>query len=143
MSNWNLTKESVWYFYLNYIIADRKEIDKQNLNRYTISDRVTCTRYAYFHPYLNRKWKGFKMVSLSKISVRDKISLAAGTGFWHFGALPRYEIEGIHVSDGPSGLRRQRQNTGYIAKRGSSNAVCFPCEAGMAASFDRDLLLPS
>ena len=80
------------------------------------------------------------MVSLSKISVHDKISLAAGTGYWTFGALPKYEIEGIHVSDGPSGLRKQRKNATYMAKRGSSNATGFPCEAAMAASFDRELV---
>ncbi len=74
-----------------------------------------------------------------KLSVKDRISLAAGTSFWRFGALPRYDIEGILTADGPSGLRKQRKDTGYTKRRGSEPATCFPSEGTLACSFDPEL----
>jgi beta-glucosidase len=71
-----------------------------------------------------------------QMSMGEKVSLLAGTDFWHTAAIPRLGIPAIKVTDGPYGAR-----TMVDAKMDSTYpATCFPTGVAMAATWDIDLI---
>ncbi|KAG8630157.1 hypothetical protein KVT40_001776 [Elsinoe batatas] len=72
--------------------------------------------------------------TLAALSTSEKLSLLAGTDFWHTKALPEHGIPALRTSDGPNGVRGTRFFNGVPAS-------CFPCGTGLGATFNRDLLL--
>lgn len=70
---------------------------------------------------------------IDELTLAEKISLLAGSDFWHTAAVPRLNIPKVRVSDGPNGVRGTR-----FFEAVPSN--CFPCGTGMAATFNKDLL---
>jgi beta-glucosidase len=77
---------------------------------------------------------------LAALTTEEKVSLLDGVGFWHTQAIERVGIPSIMVSDGPHGLRVQAPGGDQIGLDRSLPATCFPPAAGLASSWDVDLL---
>ena len=77
---------------------------------------------------------------ISQMTLEEKASLCSGADFWHTKAIERLGIPAVMVSDGPHGLRKQRQDGDHLGINDSIEAVCMPTGCATAASFDRDVL---
>ena len=77
---------------------------------------------------------------VARMSVDEKASLMSGSSFWHFQALPHYELSAVMVSDGPHGLRKQANQADHMGLNASVPATCFPTAVTLASSWDRALL---
>ncbi len=75
--------------------------------------------------------------TLEKLTLEEKADLCTGKDVWHLNGVERLGIPSVTVTDGPHGLRLQREG-GTI--RDSVPATCFPTAATTACSWDRELL---
>lgn len=75
---------------------------------------------------------------IDKMTLQEKASLLSGDGWWKTKAVERLGIPSVYVADGPHGLRIQdgTEKSMYDSRQ----AVCFPSAAGLAASFNREML---
>ncbi|KAK4959126.1 beta-glucosidase [Elasticomyces elasticus] len=71
---------------------------------------------------------------LEQLTLDEKISLLAGTDFWHTAAIPKHGIPSLRTSDGPNGVRGTRVFNGVPA-------ACFPCGTALGATWNQELLL--
>ncbi len=78
-----------------------------------------------------------KLISL--MTLEEKAGLCSGLDFWHTKPVERLGIPSVMVSDGPHGLRKQRDDADRSGVNDSISAVCFPAGCAAAASFDRSL----
>ena len=76
---------------------------------------------------------------LSKMPLKDKISLCTGADFWHTKAMPQYGIPAIMMTDGPHGLRCQADETDMLGIHESLPATCFPAAVTAGATWNRAL----
>ena len=74
------------------------------------------------------------------MTLEEKVGLTSGKDAWFTKAIERLGVPSVHVSDGPHGLRTILEDDQSLLNGKSIEAVCFPAECGMAASFDRELL---
>lgn len=77
---------------------------------------------------------------ISKMTLEEKASLCSGSDGWHTQGIERLHIPAMRVSDGPHGLRKQKEGADNLGVQESIPAVCFPAGCALAASFDRELL---
>lgn len=77
---------------------------------------------------------------ISEMTLEEKAALCSGADFWHTKGVERLGVPRMMVADGPHGLRKQDQSADHLGINDSIRAVCFPTAAGLACSFDRDLL---
>ena len=70
---------------------------------------------------------------ISLMTLSEKASLQTGKGAWHTADVKRLQIGSVTVSDGPMGLRKERNGN-------TLPSVCFPSIAKLACSFDTSLL---
>ena len=77
---------------------------------------------------------------LTKMTLEEKAGICSGKDYWHLKGLERFGIESIMVSDGPHGLRKQKDEEDHLGINESIETVCFPTACSTACSFDRDLL---
>ncbi|KAL5331631.1 hypothetical protein ACEPPN_001166 [Leptodophora sp. 'Broadleaf-Isolate-01'] len=70
---------------------------------------------------------------ISEASVKEKLALAAGQGFWHTTPLPRFSVPSIKCSDGPNGVRGSKFFD-------SVPGLCIPCGSGLGATWNKSLL---
>ena len=77
---------------------------------------------------------------ISKMTVEEKASLCSGRDMWHFKGIERLGIPPIMVSDGPHGLRTQKDSGVSTQMNVSVDATCFPLACSTACSWDRDLV---
>src|SRR5947209_7857397 len=77
---------------------------------------------------------------LAGMTVAEKVSLCLGSDFWHTAAVPSADVPSIMVSDGPHGLRRQADDVDHLGLAQSLPATCFPPAAGLASSWDVELV---
>lgn len=89
---------------------------------------------------------GIKRVSLDEVvaglTLDEKISLVSGKDFWNTVAIDDapVKVPSVMVSDGPHGLRKQADAADNLGINDSIVAICFPSAAGLAASFDTELM---
>ena len=76
---------------------------------------------------------------LSQMTLEEKVSLLQGRGWWHTVPVERLGVPSIMVSDGPHGLRKQVPSPDHPGDD-TIKATCFPTAAGMACSFDPELM---
>ncbi len=76
----------------------------------------------------------------AKMTLEEKAGMCSGSDFWHTKPVERLGIPAMMVSDGPHGLRKQRDEGDHLGVNDSIKAVCFPTGCTIAASFDRDLI---
>ncbi len=78
---------------------------------------------------------------VAQMTLEEKAGLCSGKDSWHLKSVERLGIPAVMVSDGPHGLRKQDIGRGdHVGMNDSIVAVCYPTAAGLASSFDRELL---
>lgn len=77
---------------------------------------------------------------ISQMTLEEKASLCSGEDFWHTKAVERLGVPAMMVSDGPHGLRKQKEEGDHLGVNDSIVAVCYPAGCASASSFDRALL---
>lgn len=77
---------------------------------------------------------------ISQMTLEEKASLCSGKDFWHTQGIERLGIPSVMVTDGPHGLRKQAEGADHLGLHDSVPATCFPSAAGIASSWDRDLI---
>lgn len=75
---------------------------------------------------------------MSNMTIEEKASLCSGLNMWQTKAVERLGIPSIIMTDGPHGLRKQANPEDVSSK--TVPATCFPSGAGLASSWDRDLI---
>ena len=76
---------------------------------------------------------------IRKMTLEEKASLLSGTDYWHTQCLKRLGIPEILLTDGPHGLRLQRDGGDHLGLNQSVPATCFPTAATLACSWDTAL----
>lgn len=77
---------------------------------------------------------------LSKMTLEDKISLCNGADFWHSKGMAQYGIPAVTMSDGPHGVRCQKNGADMLGVNESEPATCFPTAVTSGATWDAELL---
>ena len=77
---------------------------------------------------------------LSKMTLEDKISLCNGADFWHSKAMAQYGIPAVTMSDGPHGVRCQKDTGDMLGVNESQPSTCFPTAVASGAGWDPALL---
>lgn len=77
---------------------------------------------------------------VSEMTLEEKVGMCSGCDFWHLKGVERLNIPSVMMSDGPHGLRKQRDEADHLGINDSIKAVCFPTGCTSACSFDRDLI---
>ena len=77
---------------------------------------------------------------LSKMTLEEKIRLCNGADFWHSKAMAQYGIPAITMSDGPHGVRCQKNGADMLGVNESEPATCFPTAVTSGATWDAALL---
>ena len=77
---------------------------------------------------------------ISEMTLEEKASLCSGAGFWETEAIERLGIPSITMTDGPHGLRKQKQGADHLGIYQSVPATCFPAASATACSFDEALI---
>jgi beta-glucosidase len=79
---------------------------------------------------------------ISQMTLAEKAGLCSGLDFWHLKGVSRLGIPSIMVTDGPHGLRKQREESeAHIGLEDTVPATCFPTAAALAATWNRDLIV--
>lgn len=76
---------------------------------------------------------------ISKMTLEEKASLCVGKDYWNSENIERLDIPSIKMSDGPHGLRVQKENGDNLGVNKSEVAICFPSSATIANSWDKDV----
>lgn len=77
---------------------------------------------------------------IAEMSLEEKADLCSGLDFWHTKGIERLGIPSIMLTDGPHGLRKQKASADHLGLFDSVPATCFPSAAGLATSWDRELV---
>lgn len=74
---------------------------------------------------------------LSGLTVAEKASLTSGESFWRTKAVG--DIPSVMLTDGPHGLRKQREGGDHLGIGDSVPATCFPPAVALGSSWDAEL----
>lgn len=77
---------------------------------------------------------------VKEMTLEEKASLCSGDSFWTTKAIERLGIPSIMMTDGPHGLRKQAGESDHLGLNQSVPATCFPSAAGLASSWNRELI---
>ncbi|MDQ0890259.1 beta-glucosidase [Paenibacillus sp. V4I9] len=77
---------------------------------------------------------------ISQMTLEEKASLCSGLDFWQTKGIERLAIPSVMMTDGPHGLRKQRASADNLGFFDSVPATCFPSAAGLASSWDLELI---
>lgn len=77
---------------------------------------------------------------ISQMTLEEKAGLCSGLDFWNLKGVERLGIPSIMVTDGPHGLRKQNTGADHLGLFDSVPATCFPSAAGLASSWNKDLI---
>ncbi|PFO07769.1 glycosyl hydrolase [Bacillus sp. AFS076308] len=77
---------------------------------------------------------------ISQMTLEEKASLCSGASFWRTKGIERLGIPSIGMTDGPHGLRKQKEGADHLGLNESVPATCFPSASGLACSWDRNLI---
>ncbi|GAA5206190.1 glycoside hydrolase family 3 C-terminal domain-containing protein [Microbacterium kyungheense] len=77
---------------------------------------------------------------VTELTLEEKASLTSGASFWYTKAVERVGVPAIMVTDGPHGLRKQREGGDHLGIGDSVPATCFPPAVGLGSSWDVDLI---
>jgi len=73
------------------------------------------------------------------LALEEKASLTSGGSFWSTKAIERAGIPAIMLTDGPHGLRKQRESGDHLGIGDSVPSTCFPPAVGLGSSWDAEL----
>lgn len=77
---------------------------------------------------------------ISQMTLEEKASLCSGLDFWNTKGIDRLGIPSIMVTDGPHGLRKQREGADHLGIYDSVPATCFPSAVGLATTWNKELV---
>ncbi|MBV1708754.1 MAG: glycosyl hydrolase, partial [Erysipelothrix sp.] len=77
---------------------------------------------------------------IEQMTNEEKAQLGSGADFWHTLPIQRLGVPSIMMTDGPHGLRKQKDQGDHIGINQSYPATCYPTAATTANSWDRELL---
>ncbi|MFP7493898.1 glycoside hydrolase family 3 C-terminal domain-containing protein [Terribacillus saccharophilus] len=77
---------------------------------------------------------------VESMTLEEKAAMCSGADFWSTTAVERLGIPSIVMTDGPHGVRKQTGEADHLGLHKSVPSTCFPTAAGMASSWDRDLI---
>ncbi|OME82296.1 glycosyl hydrolase [Paenibacillus sp. FSL A5-0031] len=77
---------------------------------------------------------------IDQMTLEEKAGMCSGLDFWHLKGVERLHIPSVMVTDGPHGLRKQKGSSDHVGIFDSVPATCFPSAAGLAGSWDRELV---
>ncbi|MBE9916141.1 glycosyl hydrolase [Paenibacillus donghaensis] len=77
---------------------------------------------------------------IAQMTLEEKAALCSGLDTWHTKGIERLGIPSVMVTDGPHGLRKQRASADHLGIFDSVPSTCFPSAAGVASSWNRDLV---
>ncbi len=77
---------------------------------------------------------------LSKLTLEEKASLCSGLTYWLTKPVHRLGIPSVWMSDGPHGMRKEKQSAGTNIMQESEVSTCFPTAVTTASSWDPELL---
>ncbi|OKP67378.1 glycosyl hydrolase [Paenibacillus sp. P3E] len=77
---------------------------------------------------------------IPQMTLEEKAGLCSGLDFWHTKGIERLGIPSVMVTDGPHGLRKQAESADHLGLHNSVPATCFPSAAGLASSWNRELI---
>lgn len=81
------------------------------------------------------KYKGL----IDKMTLEEKASFMSGKDFWTSASLERLDIPSIFLSDGPHGIRKQKDSPDHAGLNESIPATCYPTAATVANSWNLEL----
>jgi beta-glucosidase len=74
------------------------------------------------------------------MTLEEKASMCSGLDFFSIKGIENLGIPSLMLCDGPHGLRKQDKKSDFMGLNASIKATCFPPEATLACSFDRELV---
>ncbi len=77
---------------------------------------------------------------LQALTTEEKAALCSGHNFWQTRPVDRLGIPALLLTDGPHGLRKQIGGADHVGLQASVPATCFPSAAGLACSWNPELL---
>ncbi|RIX59451.1 glycosyl hydrolase [Paenibacillus nanensis] len=77
---------------------------------------------------------------VAQMTLEEKAGLCSGLDTWHTKGIERLGIPPVMLTDGPHGLRKQRGSADHLGLFDSVPATCFPSAAGVASSWNRELI---
>ncbi|MCF0117557.1 MAG: glycoside hydrolase family 3 C-terminal domain-containing protein [Bacilli bacterium] len=77
---------------------------------------------------------------LEQLTLKEKISLLHGDGYWKTREIDRVGLKAVNLSDGPHGLRHQSNEADNLGLNKSDKATCFPTASALGATFDEELI---
>ena len=77
---------------------------------------------------------------IAQMTLEEKASLMSGANFWNTKPIPRLNIPGMMLTDGPHGLRKQGGKEDHLGLNQSIPATCYPTASGLANTWDEELL---
>ena len=77
---------------------------------------------------------------VTELTLEEKASLTSGASFWYTKPVERVGVPAIMVTDGPHGLRKQRESGDHLGIGDSVPATCFPPAVGLGSSWDVELI---
>jgi beta-glucosidase len=75
-----------------------------------------------------------------RMTLEEKAAMLDGADFWHTQGVARLGLPPLMLTDGPHGLRKQAGAADHLGLNASVPATCFPPAAGLASSWDQDLV---
>lgn len=77
---------------------------------------------------------------IAQMTLEEKAGICSGQDFWNTKGIERLGIPALMVTDGPHGLRKQKESADHLGLHNSVPATCFPSAAGLASSWNRELI---
>ncbi|HOM03645.1 MAG TPA: glycoside hydrolase family 3 C-terminal domain-containing protein [Acetivibrio sp.] len=77
---------------------------------------------------------------IKQMTLEEKAGLCSGLDGWRTKPVERLDIPSIMMTDGPHGLRKQKEDADVFDINNSVPATCFPTAAALACSWDRELI---
>ena len=80
---------------------------------------------------------------VAKLSLKEKIKLCSGRDMWYLETVhwgTNHYLPPVMITDGPHGLRKQKEGDATDLLKGRIPATCFPTASCLACSWDEDLL---
>lgn len=77
---------------------------------------------------------------VADLTLEEKASLTSGADFWTTKPVERVGLPSIMLTDGPHGVRKQREDADHLGIGDSVPATCFPPAVALGSSFDPELL---
>lgn len=76
---------------------------------------------------------------INQMSLEEKAQLCVGEDYWNSKEFEKYGIPKIKMSDGPHGLRVQKEKQDNLGINESEVSVCFPTSSTLANSWNREM----